>query len=105
MEATAPSNIPGVRVGGLSHLRRLMGVCRIHGVTEDVYSEGTHFRVYVLPAPLVPFNVHTLALDSMARDTHSIRYSSETEKYRKPDRYKRFGTDFHLRFPRISYGL
>jgi hypothetical protein len=50
------------------------------------------------------WNAHTLALDSMARDTHSIRHSSETEKYRKPDGHKRFGTDLHLHFLRISYG-
>jgi hypothetical protein len=37
-----------------------MDVCRLHGVTEDVYSEGTHFRVRVYPAPLAPFNAHTL---------------------------------------------
>jgi hypothetical protein len=82
-----------------------MDVCRLHGVTADVYSEGTHFRVHVHPAPLVSFNVHTHSLDSMARDTHSIRHSSETEKHRKPDRHKRFGTDLHLHFLRISYGL
>ena len=105
MEATAPSNIPGMRVGGLSHLRRLTDVCRLHGVTEDVYSEGTHFRVHVHPASLVPFNIHTVALDSMARDTHSIRHSSEAEEYRKPDGHKRFGTVLQLRFLRISYRL
>ena len=27
----------------------------------------------------------------MARDTRRFRHSSETEKYRKPDRHKRFG--------------
>jgi hypothetical protein len=82
-----------------------MDVCRLHGVTGEVYSEGTHFMVHDHPAPLAPFNAHTLALDSMARDTHSIRYSSKTEKYRKPDGHKRFGTDLHLLFLRISYGL
>ena len=82
-----------------------MGVRRLYGVTEDVYSEGTHFRVHLHPTPLASFNAHTLALDSMARDTHSIRHSSETEKYRKPDRHKRFGTDPHLQFLKISYGL
>jgi hypothetical protein len=49
---------------------------------------------------------HTaLALDSVARDTHSVRHSSETEKYRKPDGHKRFGTDLHPHFLRISYGF
>lgn len=52
MEVTAPSNIPGTRVGGLSPSPSLMDVCRLHGVTEDVYSEGTHFRVRVHPSPL-----------------------------------------------------
>jgi len=76
-----------------------MDVCRLHGVTEEVFSEGTHFRVHVHPDLLAPFNAHTLALDSMARDTHTIRHSSETKKYRKPDRHKRFGTDLNCTFP------
>ena len=50
-------------------------------------------------------STHTLALDPMARDTHSIRHSSETENYRKPDGNKRLGTDLHLRFLRISFRL
>ena len=71
-----------------------MDVCRLYGVTENVYSEGTHFRVHLHPTPPASFNAHTPALDSMARVTHSIRHSSETKEYRKPDRHKRFGTEF-----------
>lgn len=52
-----------------------------------------------------PLTHTTLALDSMARDTHSIRHSSKAEKYRKPDGHKRFGTDLQLHFLSISYGL
>src|SRR6266436_492444 len=81
----------------------LMEACRLHGVTENVYGEGTHLRVHVHAAFLVPFNAHTLVLDSMVRDTHRIRHPSEPEKYRKPDRHKRFGIDLHLHCLGISY--
>jgi hypothetical protein len=81
-----------------------MDVCRLHGVTEDVYSEGTHFRVCVHPTLLPPFNANTYFLDPMVRDTHTLRHSSETEKYRKPHRHKRF-TNLPLHVLRISYGL
>ena len=82
-----------------------MDVCSLHGVTEDVYSEGTHFRVHVHPAPLAPFNAHTLVLDTMARDTHRLRHPCETKEHCKPYGHKRFDTDLHLHFLRISYGL
>lgn len=39
-----------------------MEVCRLHGVTENVYSEGTHLRVRVHLALSVPFNVYSLVL-------------------------------------------
>ena len=39
-----------------------MEVDRLHGVTENVYSEGTHLRVRVHSALSVPFNVYSLLL-------------------------------------------
>ncbi len=72
-------------------------------MTENVYSEGTHLMVHIHTALLVLFNAYSLALDSMVRDTHRIRHPSETKKYSKPDRHKRFGADLHLHFLGISY--
>jgi hypothetical protein len=59
MGVTAPSNIPGTRVGGgrRSTPQSLMEVCRLHGVTETVYGEGTHLRVRFSGAS-VPLSVH-----------------------------------------------
>lgn len=94
-EVTAPSNIPGTRFERLSSLHRLDGGYRLHGVTDNVYSEGTHIRVHGHPVHPVPFKyTFYLALDPMVRDAHLIRHSSKTEKYRKPDRHKRFAQIF-----------
>ena len=80
-----------------------MDVCRLHGVTESVYGEGTHLRVRF--SELFGFSINTcsIALDSMVRDTHRVRHSSETQKYRELDRHKRFGRDpFHQQLLLIS---
>ena len=69
-----------------------MDVCRLHGVTENVYSEGTHLRVRIFRPLRVLVDARSLALDPMVRDAYHVRHSSETEKYRKLDRHKRFGT-------------
>ena len=39
-----------------------MEVCRLHGVTENVYSEGTHLRVRAHSALLAPFNAYSLLI-------------------------------------------
>jgi len=75
-----------------------MEVCRLHGVTENVYGEGTHLRVRFSELFGLPINAHiSHPLDSMVRDTHRVRHSSETQKYRKLDRHKRFGIRLHQR--------
>ena len=103
MEVTAPSNIPGTRFGRLSFVHCLDGGSRLHGVTDNVYSEGTHIRVHGHPVHPVPFkHAFYLALDPMVRDTHLIRHSSKTEEHRKPDRHKRFGADLHGCFLRAQ---
>jgi hypothetical protein len=48
-----------------------MEVCRLDGVTENVYGEGTHLRVCF--SELFGFSItYSIALDSMVRDTHRV---------------------------------
>jgi hypothetical protein len=46
MVAIGPSSTLGKYTVGVSHAILTINVwCRLHGVTDEVYPEGTHFRV------------------------------------------------------------
>ena len=57
--------------GRRSAPQSLMEVCRLDGVTEHVYGEGTHLRVCF--SVLFCFSItYSIALDAMVRDTHRV---------------------------------